>query len=50
MKKLLVLGAVALFAGVNAQETETVGFNMGDTFITGAVGFNSETTGDVKSK
>lgn len=49
MKKLLVLGAVALFAGVNAQETETVGFNMGDTFITGAVGFNSQTTGDVKN-
>lgn len=49
MKKLLVVGAVALFAGANAQETETVGFNMGDTFITGAVGFNSQTTGDVKS-
>ncbi|WP_373709399.1 porin family protein [Kaistella sp.] len=49
MKKVLVASAIALFAGMNAQETETVGFNMGDTFITGAVGFNSQTTGDVKS-
>jgi outer membrane protein len=43
MKKLLVIGAVAFFAGMNAQEIETVGFNMGDTFITGAAGFNSKT-------
>lgn len=48
MKKLLVVGAVALFASMNAQETETVGFNKGNTFITGSVGFDSEKTGDVK--
>lgn len=49
MKKLLVVGAVALFASMNAQETETVGFAKGNTFITGAVGFGTQKTGDVKS-
>lgn len=49
MKKFAVLGAVALFAGMNAQEVETVGFNMGDTFITGSVGFSNQTTGDIKN-
>ena len=49
MKKLLIVGAVALFASMNAQETETVGFAKGNTFITGAVGFNSETEGDYKN-
>ena len=48
MKKLLIVGAVALFASMNAQETETVGFAKGNTFITGAVGFGSEKTGDEK--
>lgn len=49
MKKLLVAGAVALFATVNAQETSTEGFAQGDTFITGAVGFGSQKTGDAKT-
>ena len=49
MKKLLIVGAVALFASMNAQETETVGFAKGNTFITGAVGFGTQKTGDVKS-
>ena len=48
MKKLLIVGAVALFASMNAQETETVGFAKGNTFITGAVGFGTKKTGDVK--
>lgn len=48
MKKLLVASAVALFATVSAQETSTEGFAQGDTFITGAVGFGSEKTGDEK--
>lgn len=49
MKKLLVVGAVALFATVNAQETSTEGFAQGSTFITGAVGFGSDKTGDAKT-
>lgn len=49
MKKLLVAGAVALFATVSAQETSTEGFAQGDTFITGAVGFGSQKTGDAKT-
>jgi outer membrane protein len=48
MKKLLLVGALALFAAVNAQETSTEGFAKGSTFITGAVGFSSTSTGDVK--
>ncbi|MNK15408.1 hypothetical protein D3C87_335460 [compost metagenome] len=48
MKKLLVLGAVALFGAMNAQESAE-GFVKGSTFITGSVGFNSSKTGDVKS-
>ena len=48
MKKLLLVGALALFAAVNAQETSTEGFAQGNTFITGAVGFNSVKTGNVK--
>lgn len=48
MKRLLVVGAVALFASMNAQETETVGFNMGNTFITGNVGFTSTNFDDSK--
>ena len=48
MKKLFLVGALALFAAVSAQETSTEGFAQGDTFITGAVGFGSTKTGDVK--
>lgn len=48
MKKLLIVGAVALFASMNAQETETVGFNKGNTFITGSVGFTSTSFDDSK--
>ena len=48
MKKLLVLGAFALFGAMNAQETSE-GFAKGSTFITGSVGVGSTKTGDVKS-
>ena len=48
MKKLLLVGALALFAAVNAQETSTEGFAKGNTFITGAVGFGSTSEGDAK--
>ncbi len=47
MKKLLVLGAVALFGAMNAQETSE-GFVKGNTFITGTVGVTSTKTGDFK--
>ena len=47
MKKLLLASAVALFGMVNAQET--AGFVKGDTFITGAVGYTNQSTGDMKS-
>ncbi|WP_304344435.1 outer membrane protein [Chryseobacterium koreense] len=48
MKKLLVVSAVALFASMSAQETSNEGFAKGSTFVTGAVGFNSVKTGNVK--
>ncbi|MBA5246003.1 porin family protein [Marnyiella aurantia] len=42
MKKVLLVGAVALFGAVNAQvETPVEGFVKGDTFITGAIGYTS---------
>ncbi len=42
MKKVLLVGAVALFGAVNAQmETSVEGFVKGDTFITGAIGYTS---------
>lgn len=47
MKKLLLVGALALFAAVNAQETSTEGFAKGSTFITGAVGFGTASEGNV---
>ena len=47
MKKLLLVGAVALFGAMNAQETSE-GFVKGNTFITGAVGVTSTKTGDFK--
>ena len=47
MKKLLLVGALALFAAVNAQETSTEGFAKGSTFITGAVGFGTTSEGNV---
>jgi len=50
MKKLL-FSAVALvaFGFVNAQEKSNGGFSKGDVFASGAVGFGSSKTGDVKS-
>ena len=53
MKKVL-LSAAALFAfGIasaqDAATTEGKGFTKGDVFITGAVGFSSEKTGDFKT-
>lgn len=43
MKKVLLVGAVALFGAVNAQVATSVeGFVKGDTFITGAIGYTSE--------
>ena len=47
MKKLFLVGAVALFGALNAQETSE-GFVKGNTFITGAVGVTSTKTGDFK--
>ncbi|MBW8360848.1 MAG: porin family protein [Kaistella sp.] len=42
MKKVLLVGAVALFGAVNAQVTTAgEGFVKGDTFITGAVEYSS---------
>src|SRR5690606_17220279 len=50
MKKLLLsLAAVFVFGLVNAQETESNGFAKGDVFLSGSVGFSSESTGDVKT-
>ncbi len=49
MKKIMLVGAVALFAAVNAQEaTSTEGFAQGNTFITGAVGYTSTTVDNEK--
>ena len=50
MKKLMLVGALALFAAVNAQvSTSTEGFAQGSTFITGAVGFASESIAEEKT-
>jgi len=52
MKKVLLsLTALFAFGLANAQEATTSngGFSQGDVFITGAVGFGSESTGDVKT-
>ena len=48
MKKLLVLGAFALFGAMNAQETSE-GFAKGSTFVTGAVGFGSSSYDEAKT-
>ncbi len=46
----MLVGAVALFATVKAQvSTSTEGFAQGSTFITGAVGFASESIADEKT-
>ena len=46
----MLVGALALFAAVNAQvSTSTEGFAQGSTFITGAVGFASESIADEKT-
>ncbi|WP_330442069.1 porin family protein [Flavobacterium sp. C4GT6] len=50
MKKVLLsLAAVFAFGLANAQETENNGFAKGDVFLSGSVGFSSESTGDVKT-
>ncbi|APY00097.1 outer membrane beta-barrel protein [Lacinutrix venerupis] len=52
MKKLFFTAAIAVlgFTSVNAQEDVTVkGFEKGDVFISGAVGFGTEKTGDLDS-
>lgn len=52
MKKLLTIAAFAVLGitSVNAQEQTTVGgYNQGDIFISGSVGFGSTSQGDVKS-
>jgi outer membrane protein len=51
MKKVLLVAAVAVFGlSANAQEeTTNGGFAEGDLFISGSVGYSSESTGDVKS-
>lgn len=49
MKKVMLAGALALFAAVNAQQsTATEGFAQGSTFVTGAVGYTSESFADEK--
>ncbi|TPN88982.1 outer membrane beta-barrel protein [Aquimarina algicola] len=51
MKKL-ILSAIAVFAFTFAQaqeESGTPGFAKGDLFISGAIGINSEETGDFKT-
>ena len=46
----MLVGALALFAAVNAQvSTSTEGFAQGSTFITGAVGFASESIAEKKT-
>ena len=46
----MLVGALALFAAVNAQvSTSTEGFAQGSTFITGAVGFASESVAEEKT-
>ena len=51
MKKVILsVAAVFAFGFANAQETATEGgFAQGDLFISGAVGFGSDKTGDVKT-
>lgn len=50
MKKVLLsLAAVFAFGLANAQETESNGFAKGDVFLSGTVGFSSESTGDAKT-
>ena len=49
MKKLLFAAvAVFAFATANAQEESNEGFSKGDVFVSGAVTFGSEKTGDFK--
>jgi len=51
MKKLiLTLAAVFAFGFANAQEAKesSEGFSKGDVFVTGGIGFGSETEGDFK--
>ncbi|HET8808649.1 MAG TPA: porin family protein [Flavobacteriaceae bacterium] len=51
MKKGLLIAAIAVFGftSANAQETSNGGFAQGDLFISGAVGFGSQKTGDAKT-
>jgi opacity protein-like surface antigen len=50
MKKLLFAAAFAVLGfTANAQEEQTFGFAKGDIFMTGSVGFGSESTGDLKT-
>ncbi len=49
MKKVLLFAAFAAFAmtNVNAQDEDSSGFAKSDIFMTGTVGFNSTSAGDV---
>jgi len=49
MKKVLLFAAFAAFAmtSVNAQDEDSSGFAKSDIFMTGTVGFNSSSAGDV---
>jgi len=50
MKKILLSAvAVMAFGFANAQDVPTTGFSQGDVFISGAVGYTSEKTGDFKT-
>ena len=49
MKKVLLFAAFAAFAmtSVNAQDEDSSGFAKSDIYMTGTVGFNSASAGDV---
>ncbi|MCD2259357.1 outer membrane beta-barrel protein [Psychroserpens luteolus] len=52
MKKLLLIAAVAVFGftNVNAQDENTTGgFEEGDVYVSGTVGYNSTKEGDLKT-
>lgn len=51
MKKLLLSAAIAVLglSQVNAQDDVTGGFNNGDLYVSGSLGFNSTKQGDFKS-
>ncbi|MFT4806242.1 MAG: hypothetical protein ACI9YE_003474, partial [Psychroserpens sp.] len=52
MKKLLFMTAIAVFglSNVNAQDENTIGgFEKGDVYVSGSVGFSNTKVADFKS-